>query len=164
MRIKLRIGIAGIGLCLAGTAVPVVAHHAFSAEFDANKPIELTGTVTKMGSDQPARLAAYGREEARRHNRGVGFRGRDTERALPAGLHEGVAEARDRGQDRRLPGEGRHEARERPRNDVRRRQYACSWGRRARGLRTSWRAQAPPPKSPGNNSIRIVTLPRDVDQ
>ena len=48
MRIKLSIGIAGIGLCLAGTAVPVVAHHAFSAEFDANKPIELTGTVTRM--------------------------------------------------------------------------------------------------------------------
>ena len=53
MRIKLSIGIAGIGLCLAGTAVPVVAHHAFSAEFDANKPIELTGTVTKMEWTNP---------------------------------------------------------------------------------------------------------------
>lgn len=48
MRMKLAIGIAGIALGLAGTAVPVVAHHAFAAEFDANKPVEFTGTVTKM--------------------------------------------------------------------------------------------------------------------
>ena len=48
MRVKLAIGIAGIGFCLAGTAVSVVAHHAFAAEFDANKPVTFTGTVTKM--------------------------------------------------------------------------------------------------------------------
>ena len=53
MRIKLSIGIAGIGLWLAGAAVPVVAHHAFSAEFDADKPIELTGTVTRMEWTNP---------------------------------------------------------------------------------------------------------------
>jgi len=35
-----------VGLLMA--AVPVMAHHAFSAEFDANKPIKLTGTVTRM--------------------------------------------------------------------------------------------------------------------
>ena len=29
-------------------AVPVSAHHAFAAEFDATKPIKLRGTVTKM--------------------------------------------------------------------------------------------------------------------
>ena len=48
MKAKLAAAIAGIGLCLAGATVSVVAHHAFAAEFDAKKPVEFTGTVTKM--------------------------------------------------------------------------------------------------------------------
>jgi hypothetical protein len=37
------------GLALTGPAVaPLVAHHAFSAEFDARKPVKLEGTVSKM--------------------------------------------------------------------------------------------------------------------
>jgi hypothetical protein len=35
-------------LILLATAAPVRAHHAFSAEFDAERPIHLEGTVTKM--------------------------------------------------------------------------------------------------------------------
>jgi hypothetical protein len=38
--------VAGVGLLFA--AVPVVAHHAFAAEFDAKRPLQLRGTVTKM--------------------------------------------------------------------------------------------------------------------
>ena len=46
MRTKLSLMIAGLGLLLA--AVPVLAHHSFAAEFDAKKPVKLSGTVTKM--------------------------------------------------------------------------------------------------------------------
>lgn len=46
MRRKLLIAVACSGLFVA--AVPVLAHHAFSAEFDATKPVKLRGAVTKM--------------------------------------------------------------------------------------------------------------------
>ena len=40
--------IAGCCVWLAGTAPPVMAHHAFAAEFDADSPVEFSGTVTKV--------------------------------------------------------------------------------------------------------------------
>ena len=46
MRTKVALVIAGIGLVLA--LRPLVAHHAFSAEFDAKKPFKFTGPVTKV--------------------------------------------------------------------------------------------------------------------
>ena len=48
MRIRLIVAVAGLGLVLAGTAVSLAAHHAFAAEFDANKPVTLRGTLTRM--------------------------------------------------------------------------------------------------------------------
>ena len=37
-----------LAAALLAAAAPVVAHHAFSAEFDATKPVRLQGTITKM--------------------------------------------------------------------------------------------------------------------
>ena len=45
---RLSVVIGGVGGLLMAFAAPVVAHHAFSAEYDSTKPITLRGTVKKM--------------------------------------------------------------------------------------------------------------------
>lgn len=46
----LLIAVAGI---LLSAVAPVLAHHAFSAEFDQSKPIKLTGEITKLEWTNP---------------------------------------------------------------------------------------------------------------
>ena len=48
MRRKQAIAVAGVGLLVASVPVSVAAHHAFSAEFDADKPLKMKGTVSKV--------------------------------------------------------------------------------------------------------------------
>jgi hypothetical protein len=48
---KLTMLVAGLSLFVA--AAPVRAHHSFAAEFDATKPVKLTGTVTKIEWTNP---------------------------------------------------------------------------------------------------------------
>jgi len=51
MRAKLGVLAAVAGLL--ASAAPVPAHHSFAAEYDANKPITLKGTVTKIEWTNP---------------------------------------------------------------------------------------------------------------
>ena len=45
----MRTRLAAIVLCVSlSVGVPLLAHHAFSSEFDANKPIKIKGTVSRI--------------------------------------------------------------------------------------------------------------------
>jgi DNA/RNA endonuclease YhcR with UshA esterase domain len=56
MRIKKFSGIAGAlagALIVSAASTPAGAHHSFAAEFDINRPIRLTGVVTRMEFSNP---------------------------------------------------------------------------------------------------------------
>ena len=48
MRTQLAVAMAVLGFVLTGTGISLSAHHSFAAEFDANKPVNFKGTITRM--------------------------------------------------------------------------------------------------------------------
>jgi len=52
-RIRFAVGVGVVGVLLLTGATAVFAHHSFAAEFDAAKPMKLTGLVTKVEWQNP---------------------------------------------------------------------------------------------------------------
>jgi hypothetical protein len=52
-RIRFATGVGVVGVLLLTGAAAAFAHHSFAAEFDATKPMKLTGLVTKVEWQNP---------------------------------------------------------------------------------------------------------------
>src|SRR3954469_11073855 len=53
MRTKFTVVLAGMAVVLAGAVASLQAHHAFSAEFDSEKPVSFKGKISKMEWTNP---------------------------------------------------------------------------------------------------------------
>ena len=118
MRTKLAVAIAGAGLVLAGTAGSLVAHHAFSAEFDANSPVQFEGTVTKVEWINPHVWLHMDVSMPDGTVENWAFEAGTPNNLFRARVYEAVAATGYRGLRRRLPGKGWIESGERPRSEV----------------------------------------------
>ena len=116
-----------VATAMISLAPPASAHHSFAAEYDADKPVTLTGTVTKMAWINPHSWIYIDVKKARRNRRELGRRGGTSRNAGKSGVHEEFPGCRHGDQSERLPREGRSFESERTRY------YVAGWAIALRG-------------------------------
>ena len=110
--------LGGVALLVA-VAVPVVAHHAFGAEFDRNAPVKLQGKVVKLEWVNPHTWIHLEIENEDGTKEVWAVEGGTPNVLLRRGLEAGLPGTRDGDHRGRLPGQGPlAEARQRAGRDV----------------------------------------------
>ena len=122
-------------LCLLSGSAVAQAHHSFAAQYDANQPVTLQGTITKVEWMNPAHLFLCGRRGRQGKMVELGGGRRRAERALSRGLEADVAEGRRPGDHHRLACEERLEPDQRDCRSSCPTAAACSPARRDRAER-----------------------------
>ena len=111
---------ASIGLLVV--AVPLRAHHSEAAEFDATKPVRVTGVVKKVEWTNPhIWFYVEGKDEVSGHRGRVGVLRRCAQRAQATRHHQGLAQGRRHRERAGHPCQGRFAQRRESRRDVLRR-------------------------------------------
>ena len=116
MRAKLTVAVACVGLLLA--VRPLIAHHSFAAEFDAENPVQLRGVVTGMDWVNPH---SWIHLDVKNEDGTVTkwmVEGATPNTLLRRGFTKSLAAGRHRDRRLRLPREERRQPRQRPRRDA----------------------------------------------
>ena len=147
---------AAVGLGLAVT-VPVAAHHAFAAEFDANQPVTLRGAITKVEWTNPHIWIFLDAKQKDGKVVNWAVEGGAPNALYRRGFNKNSLATGTRSRDGRVSGERRVEQNQRPDDGFRRWKNAISGFLRVLGRRRTERTRRSPSGSRSGSRIGSIS-------